>query len=39
MIAAARRSHDIDLFHDTEAALVATWANDRAVLQAAGLRV
>jgi hypothetical protein len=39
MIASARRSHDIDLFHDTEAALVATWANDRAVLQAAGLRV
>src|SRR3954466_13397723 len=39
MIASARRSHDIDLFHDTEAALVATWASDRTELQAAGLRV
>jgi hypothetical protein len=29
----------VALFHETEAALVATWANDRAVLRAAGLRV
>jgi hypothetical protein len=39
VVSGARRSRDIDLFHDTEAALVATWANDRAVLHAAGLRV
>jgi hypothetical protein len=39
VIAGARRSRDVDLFHDTEAALVATWANDRTALQAAGLRV
>lgn len=39
VVAGARRSRDIDLFHDTEAALVATWASDRAALGAAGLRV
>jgi hypothetical protein len=39
IVAGARRSRDIDLFHDTEAALVATWASDRAALDAAGLRV
>jgi hypothetical protein len=39
VIAGARRSRDVDLFHDTEAALVATWANDRVALDAAGLRV
>lgn len=39
IVAGARRSRDIDLFHDTEAALVATWANDRAALEAAALRV
>lgn len=38
-IAGARRSRDIDLFHDTEAALVATCAMDRAALEAAGFRV
>jgi hypothetical protein len=27
-----RLSHDIDLFHDTEAALAATWAADRGLL-------
>ena len=39
VIAGARRSRDVDLFHDTEAALVATWANDRTTLHGAGLRV
>jgi hypothetical protein len=39
IVAGARRSRDIDLFHDTETALVATWANDHAALAAAGLRV
>jgi hypothetical protein len=39
VVAGTRRSRDIDLFHDTEAALVATWADDRRVLHAAGLRV
>ncbi len=32
-----RKSRDIDLFHDTEAALVATWPKDRETLLAAGL--
>jgi hypothetical protein len=39
LVSGARRSRDIDLFHDTEAALAATWSNDRAELEAAGLRV
>jgi hypothetical protein len=39
VVAGARRSRDVDLFHDTEAALVATWEADRAALGAAGLRV
>ena len=39
VIAGARRSRDVDLFHDTEAALVATWASDGAALMAARLRV
>jgi hypothetical protein len=39
VVAGARRSRDIDLFHDTEAALVAACGNDRAVLDAAGFRV
>jgi hypothetical protein len=39
VIAGVRRSRDIDLFHDTQAALVATWGSDRATLEAAGLRV
>lgn len=39
VVAGSRRSRDVDLFHDTEAALVATWANDRTALQAAGLGV
>lgn len=39
LLAGARRSRDVDLFHDTEAALVATWAHDRAALDDVGLRV
>lgn len=39
MLGSHRLSHDVDLFHDTEAALAATWASDRATLTAAGLRV
>jgi hypothetical protein len=39
LLAGARRSRDVDLFHDTEAALVATWASDRTALEAAGLGV
>ncbi len=38
-VAGTRRSRDVDLFHDTEAALVATWASDRAALDEAGFRV
>jgi len=36
LLAAPRRSRDIDLFHDTEAALAATWAADRTLLEANG---
>jgi hypothetical protein len=36
---ADRLSHDIDLFHDTEAALEATWLADRDLLTTAGFRV
>ncbi len=36
---AARISRDIDLFHDTQAALQATWAADRTLLEADGLDV
>jgi hypothetical protein len=38
-VAGTRRSHDIDLFHDTDTALAATCAADRATLAAAGLQV
>jgi hypothetical protein len=38
-LAGTRKSRDVDLFHDTEAALVATWAKDRGTLTAAGLIV
>lgn len=34
-----RVSRDIDLFHDTEAALDATWAADRTLLEANGFEV
>ncbi len=39
LVAGVRRSRDIGLFHDTQAALVSTWGSDRAALEAAGLRV
>ncbi len=39
LLAGTRKSRDIDLFHDTEAAIAATWQNDRATLAAAGLAV
>ena len=34
LLAAPRLSNDIDLFHDSEEALAATWAADRELLQA-----
>jgi hypothetical protein len=34
LLSAPRHSRDIDLFHDTETALAATWAADRGVLEA-----
>jgi len=34
-----RLSRDIDLFHDTDAALLTSWVADRQLLQAAGYRV
>ena len=39
MMAAARTSRDIDLFHDTAAALEASWAADRRLLQDCGFSV
>jgi hypothetical protein len=39
VLAGGRRSRDVDLFHDTDAALLATWARDRATLAAIGMRV
>lgn len=39
LLAAPRRSHDIDLFHDTTQALAATWAMDRSTLTAEGYDV
>jgi hypothetical protein len=39
LLGGARLSRDVDLFHDTEAALAATWAADRATLTGAGLHV
>jgi hypothetical protein len=36
LIGGARLSEDIDLFHDTEEALVATWRADRTLLEASG---
>jgi hypothetical protein len=38
-LGASRVSRDIDLFHDTDAALVASWEADRATLVANGLDV
>ena len=39
LLAGTRKSRDVDLFHDTETAIAATWQNDRATLTAAGLAV
>ena len=39
LLGGTRMSRDVDLFHDTEEALAATWAQDRLTLQEAGLRV
>ena len=36
LLQASRRSRDIDLFHDTEAALAATWDSDRLALTSQG---
>ena len=36
LLAAPRRSRDIDLFHDTEEALSKTWAADRQLLAGNG---
>ncbi len=37
--AAARISRDIDLFHDTDTAVEASWSTDRALLERAGFTV
>ena len=39
LLSAPRLSRDIDLFHDTETALAATWAADRGLLEASGFGV
>lgn len=39
LIGASRLSRDIDLFHDTDAALEATWQSDRGVLEGQGFEV
>ncbi|MDP7024908.1 MAG: hypothetical protein QGH42_11800 [Kiritimatiellia bacterium] len=39
LLAAPRRSHDIDLFHDTTEALGVTWDRDRETLTAKGYAV
>jgi hypothetical protein len=39
ILVAPRVSHDIDLFHDTEQALQASWEGDRKLLEAEGLAV
>ena len=39
LIAAARVSRDVDLFHDTDAALAASWQADRTTLEAHGYDV
>lgn len=39
LLAGSRRSRDVNLFHDTEAAVAATWQIDRQVLTASGLAV
>lgn len=39
VLAAPRLSRDIDLFHDTDEALAATWASDRELLTRSGYRL
>ena len=39
LLGGARRSRDVDLFHDTEQALAVTWQRDRDALSTAGLLV
>jgi hypothetical protein len=39
LLGAARLSRDVDLFHDTESALDATWQNDRRLLEGDGFAV
>jgi len=39
LIAAARVSRDVDLFHDTDAALAASWQADRKTLETNGYGV
>jgi len=39
LIAASRISRDVDLFHDTDEALAASWRADRLVLEANGFEV
>lgn len=39
LLAAPRRSRDIDLFHDTAAAVQRSWEGDRQVLEARGLAI
>jgi hypothetical protein len=39
LLGAPRLSRDIDLFHDTEAALDASWREDRALLERDGFRI
>jgi hypothetical protein len=39
LIAASRVSRDVDVFHDTDAALAASWAADRGALEAGGYGV
>lgn len=39
LLAAPRISRDVDLFHDTESALDATWQNDRKLLEGDGFTV
>jgi len=39
LLAAPRRSRDVDVFHDTEAALEASWSADRRILEASGFAV
>jgi hypothetical protein len=39
LLAAPRLSRDLDIFHDTEEALAASWRTDRAALEAGGYSV